>query len=346
MAFTAGELANIANAVIDYKLRGPANAQTKQVRPLYDALMSKKKSFAGGKGSIDWPVKGVYTTTAAGYTHDDTVSYANPANIKRAAVNWYEVHGGISMTLTELKIDGISVVDSLNSSDTSNHSERELTTLTGLLEDKVDDMQEGFARSMSDMFWKDGTQDSKAIPGIRSFILNNPTAVGNTFGIDRVANAWWRNRFALGVDVSTPGNLNLVTKLQQEFRQLRRFGKGPTHMFCGSDFLDGFEKELRSKGNFTLEGWSKSGKIDASVADLAFKGLELVYEPSLDDLTLAKYCFALDLNAIQLRPMDGEDMKVHSPARPADKYVLYRAVTFTGAITANQLNTSGVYSIA
>lgn len=346
MAFTAGELANIANAVIDYHFRGPAKSQTKQARPLYDALMGKKKAFPGGKGALTWPVKGVYTTTAAGYTHDDTVSYANPANLKRATVNWYEVHGGIALTLTELKHAGISVTDSLNSASTSNHSEQEVVELTNLLEDKIDDMKEGFARSMAEMMWKDGTQDSKAIPGILSFILNNPTAAGNTFGVDRVANSWWRNRYSLGIDSSTASNLNLVNGLQKEFRQLRRYGSGPTHMFAGSDFMDAFEKELRSKGNFTMEGWARGGKIDASVADLAFKGISIEYDPLLDDISRAKYCYALDLNAIQLRPMQGEDMKVHTPARPAEKYVMYRAVTFTGALTANQLNTSGVYSIA
>jgi hypothetical protein len=43
--------------------------------------------------------------------------------------------------------------------------------------------------------------------------------------------------------------------------------------------------------------------------------------------------------------MEGEDMKKHNPARPADKYVLYRAQTWTGGLVCRQRNTSGVYSI-
>jgi len=65
----------------------------------------------------------------------------------------------------------------------------------------------------------------------------------------------------------------------------------------------------------------------------------------LDDLSKSKYCYALDLDAIRLRPMDGEWMKKHTPARPPEKYVLYRALTSTGGLIANQLNTSGVYAI-
>jgi hypothetical protein len=44
--------------------------------------------------------------------------------------------------------------------------------------------------------------------------------------------------------------------------------------------------------------------------------------------------------------MDGEDGKQHNPARPENKYVVYRAVTWTMALTARQRNSAGVYSIA
>jgi len=147
------------------------------------------------------------------------------------------------------------------------------------------------------------------------------------------------------IDTSTAGNQNLVQALQQQFRQLRRFATPKHRFYAGSDFMDAFEKELRSKGNYTLEGWAKSKSIDASVADLAFKGVMIQYEPLLDDLSRAKYGYVLDMNAIKLRPMENEEWKLHSPARPPEKYVLYRALTYTGGLVADRLNTSGVYSI-
>lgn len=345
MAFTAGELANIANALIDYNIKGQAMSQVLQDRPLFRDLMAQQKTFPGGKGAITQNVKGAYTTTIQGYTHDDTVTYSNPANIKQATTNWYEVHGGISLTLTELKKAGISVTDSLNSDKTSKHSESEIVVITDLLQDKIDDMMEGWARGFNTMLWKDGTQDTKQVPGLRSFLLNDPTAVGNTFGIDRVANTWWRNRFGLAIDSSTASNLNLINKLQKEYRQLRRFGGKPTKFYAGSDFMDAFEKELRSKGTFTQDGWSKGGKIDASMADIAFKGVAVEYDPTLDDNSMAKYGFWLDLTKIKLYVMEGEDRKIHTPARGADKYVMYRAMTWTGGLLCTQLNAQGVYSI-
>lgn len=41
--------------------------------------------------------------------------------------------------------------------------------------------------------------------------------------------------------------------------------------------------------------------------------------------------------------MQGEDRRIHTPARPHDQYVLYRAMTWTGALCAKQLNGCGVY---
>lgn len=346
MPFTAQELNNIAAASLDYHIKGPVHSQTIQNKPLLAALKKNQKTFPGGKEYITIGVKGEYTSELQGYSHDDQVSYANPANMKRAQTPWYELHCGISFTATELKKDGISVVDSTTGANTSKHSGRELTVLANILEDKMEDMSEGWARSFNNMGWQDGTQDSKVVPGIMSFILDDPTAAGTTFGLDRVQNTWWRNRASLAIDSSTAANQNLVTKLQQEFRQLRRYG-APKHTFlCGSDFLDAFEQELRAKGNYTLEGWAKQGRIDASVADLAFKGINLEYDPTLDDLGRAKYGYVLDMSAIKLMPMEGEDMKKHNPARPEDRYVIYQAMTWTGGLIARQLNTSGVYSIA
>lgn len=344
MALSATELTNLANASLDFHLHDAAKSQVLQDRPLYNDLIAGKKSFPGGKEYITEPVKGVYSSSMRGYDHDDEQNYVNPANIKRTQIKWYEVSSGISTTFTELKRNGIIVTDDGDSFSGSSVSQSEMVQLTNILDDKIDDLMEGSKRSLAEMFWRDGTQDAKAIPGILSFILDSPTT-GTTFGIDRAANSFWRNRASLSIDSSTAANQNLVNTLQKEFRQLRRYVKNPKHrMYAGSTFMDYFEKELRSKGNYTLEGWSKMGKIDASIADISFKGIDVVYEPLLDDLSRDKYCYVLDLNAIQLRDMSGEWMKRHTPRRPVEKYAMYMALTCTGAISARQLNSSGVYS--
>jgi len=345
MAFTATELAHIEASVIDYHQKGWKD-QTLQDRPLFDALTKAPKTFGAGKDNITARVSGSFDVTMEGYAHDDEQNYSNPATLKQAQTPWREVGAGISTTLTELKKYGVTVVDSMNSARTTTHSDAEMAALVDVIEYKNSQLNEGARRSLAEMFWRDGTQDAKAIPGILSFILDSPST-GTTFGIDRAANSWWRNRASLAIDSSTASNQNLVNTLQKEFRQLRRYAASPKHVFlAGSDFMDAFEKELRSKGNYTLEGWANQKMIDASVADIAFKGIKIQYEPLLDDLSRAKYGYVLDMSAIKLWQMEGEWMKNHTPARPPEKYVMYRAITCTGAILASQLSSSGVYSIA
>ncbi|MPZ19558.1 MAG: phage major capsid protein [Luteitalea sp.] len=344
MPFTVAELENAAQAAIDFHFKkGKIVKQTIQDRPLFDKLMGKEKSFPGALENMTVRVKGIYTTDIQGFEHDDDVSYGNPANIKTAVYPWKLVHWGIKVTKHELLKNGISI--SPGEQSTTAH-EGEMIRLANLLDDKVEDMQEGGERGMNNMFWEDGSQDAKEVPGLTSFVLDDPTSAVTVGGIDQVANDWWRNRAALALTATTAADQNVVQTLQREFRQLRRFGGRPDVLLAGSDFMDWFEQELRAKGNYTLDGWANKGSIDASVADIAFKGKPIMYDPTLDDMSKSKYLYALDSRHIYPMAIEGESMQDHKPARPAEKYVMYRAKTWVGGLVCDQRNCHGVYSIA
>jgi hypothetical protein len=356
MPFTAQELDNIASAALDYYIKGPAMAQSIQARPLYDAMRKSQKTFPGGKSDIRRNVKGEYSTAFQGYTHDDTVSYVNPANLKQVNFPWKELHAGIAMTLTELKADGISVVDSLNGDQTSAHSDREMTAITNLLEDKLDDMAEGTARSFNEILWRDGTQSSKVFAGVKSIVSLAPNS-GFTGGIDRAGNTWWRNRAFVGSLSSTnntgpkvtasTANQTLTKFLRKEVRQLTRYGGKPSLLLAGSGFIEKLEAEIHEKGTYTDAGFANTGKTDIGMATISMRGVgSFIYDPTLDDLGETNFCYFLDPRHIYLDAMDGEDWKQHSPARPPEKYVLYRGLTWTGGLVADQLNCHGVYEAA
>ena len=347
MAFTAQEIENVAQAVLDYHMNTPeVLAQTLQDKPLLERMRAKEENFPGGKDYITVRVKGEYSTTIQGFEHDDTVTYGNPANLKTAQYPWKLIHSGIQVTMHELLKAGISIRDTANGKGESRHSENEKIVLADLLKDKVEDMIEGTDRGMNTMFWQDGTSDSKLVPGLTSFILDDPTSATVVGGIDQSANAWWRNRAALGLTATTPGDQVVVTKLQKEWRQLRRYGGRPDLVLCGSDFIEAVEKELRSKGNYTMEGWTSKKSTDASIADVSFKGVKFTYDPTLDDMSKSKYCYVLDTRRIFPKVIDGENGKDHTPARPENKYVFYRARTWVGGLVCTQRNCHGVYSIA
>jgi hypothetical protein len=353
MAFSAGELTNIANAALDFYVKGPAFQQHIQEKPLLNAMMAKQKTFPGGKGKISLPVQfAVDKTGFQGYTHNDTVSYINPANIKRAEYSWKEIHSGISLTMTELKHDGISVVDSMNSASTSNHSERDITVLTGLLDNKLSDMSEAWAQSFDTMLHLDGTQDAKQVPGITSLITSHTDGTapvtGVVGGIDRATTPLWRNRSRTGTSkiTSSPSLQTLTKFLRGESRQLRRYGGRPDLVICGSGFIEALEAEIHEKGTYTDAGFAK-GTNDIGMTEITMRGIgKFVYDPTLDDQAKSKFAYFIDTKNVFLDVMEGEDRKTHNPARPATQYVLYRAMTWTGALVARQLNGCGVYEVA
>lgn len=348
MPFTGQELSNIAAAALDFYVRGQPLSQVIQDRPLLRELQSGKKSFPGGQALIRKNIKGAYSTTFMGYDTDDVVSFINPANMRQISFPWKELHGGIQMTLTELKKDGISVVDSLTGKSTSDHSDAETTRISSLLQDKMEDMTEGLARSMQTIVWADGTQDPKVFPGLQGFISTNPTT-GVVAGVDRASNTFWRNRAITsavgnGPIVSSATLQTLSQTLRNEVRQLKRFGGKPTLLLAGSGFIQKLEAEVYAKGTLTLSGFTKKGTTDIGMADLEMKGVgSFEYDPTLDDIGMTNYCYFIDPRRIYLDVMDGEDMKKHYPARPHDQYVIFQGVTWTGCMVVDQMNCHGVY---
>lgn len=341
----AQEWTNLSNAMLDHYLKGPPIAQSLQDRPLLRKLRAQQKTFPGGKDLIRGNVKGDYTTSFIGYQYDDTVTYANPANIKQFTYEWGELHAGIAFTATELKRAGITISDTMTGENTTQKSGSDIARISDVLADKMDDMMEGAMRSFNTIVFRDGTQSSKIFAGLQAIVRNAPTT-GVVGGIDAAVNTWWRNRSLVSGNRITPSRANstLIQTLSAEIIQLKRYGGRPNTLICGSNFLAALKAEVVAKGQMTQTGFS--GNQDISIGSISIQGVgTFEYEPTLDDLGLTNFAYMLDLRNLMLMTMDGEDMKTHNPARPADKYVFYRAITYTGTLMANKLNSHGVYEI-
>ena len=357
---TQAQLDFIANAALDFYLnKGDAFQQTLQSKPLVKVMDKKTQSFPGGKGDISVAVVGAYgaggtNDSLAGYSYDDTVAFYNPTNLDRLNYTWREHHIGITVTHTELKHDGISVTDEMGG--TSAHSGRDQTMLINMWENKLFDLGERYSRSYNELLWGDGTADAKALHGLQHFLVEDPTT-GTVGGKDRSVadNAYLRNRArtvanagnaAHGGDAVTVDGTDggaLVQTLQQEGRQLRRYGGRPDVFLAGSDFIDGYEREIRANGNYTDRGFK--GSQDGAMGPVMHDGTVIQYDPTLDDLGLSKRGYWFDSSKIKMAKMDGEWRRAHNPARPPEKFVLYRSITSTGQMIATQLNSSLVIDI-
>jgi len=361
MAFTVAELENINNAALEEFLdKGTVFKQNVQNKPLLQKLNQRAGKFSGGNEFVSLGVSsGQGGGTLQGFTHDDTVSYYNPTGIKRAKYPWKEHHIGIGVSITEFKYNGIEIVESGATQSEVTIDGAEEHRLANLTEEKHENLAEDYAKSLNLLLHGDGSTDTKALAGIRSLILDDPSA-GSTGSLSR-ANLWWRNRAATTaadaagsgfapIVSNTAGGGALIQFLQKEKRQISRYARAPRVPFriAGSDFIDAYEKELRANGNYSQTGFKGDGAVDGAMADIKFDGIPFVYDPTLDDLGYSKRMFDLDLSrrGIRLLYLNGKRMQKHNPARPYDRYVTYNGLTMTGVLVARQLNTSAVYDIA
>lgn len=337
---------DIVSAALDFYVRGKAISQSTVKKPFLRWLMDHKKTFPGGKQYVSTPVQIAYmgdqTSFIQGYTSDDTLTFSQAMNLLRAQYPWKELHMGLMLTWSELKQDGITVTDNQR---TSEHARSDLTRLTGILENRLDDFVESRARGLNRMFFLDGSQDSKQIPGLASILTTTP-GVGSTGGLSRVTYPLWQHRTAFDIPVS-PQTQSLTKKLRSEVRQLKVYGGEPDAIFAGSLAIEAVEAELTEKGYYSMTGFANKGKNDVGVAQIHMLGVgDIMFDPFMDQIGLSKTIYMLDSRRVKYRPMDGEEQKTLAPPRPYNYAVFLRSITETGAFEASQLNALGYYTVA
>ncbi|HEY5960954.1 MAG TPA: phage major capsid protein [Polyangiaceae bacterium] len=349
MALSYTEAADIAKHLIYFYVKTGALSQTTQDKPLMRELRKGQKTFPGGWKKISTPVQGAFMVDNvsgffAGYSQLDTLTFGQAINALRAEETWYEIHAGLEISGTEMKADGISLVDDRGG--TREHaSAAEVRITTSMFKNRIEDFGESWARAFQKMLWSDGSTDAKAPAGIRSILTDTP-AVGTTHGISRATYSWWRHRALVGASAITPSaaGQTLTKALRSEVRQLRRYGGKPSLLLAGSTFIEALELEVHEKGVYTQEGFANEGKTDIGMAKISMRGVgTFEYDPTMDDIGWAKRCIIVDPRRLKLWVMDGEDTKTVHPTRPYDANVYLESLFWTGGVMANQLNCHGLY---
>lgn len=345
MAFTWSEANDLAYALLDHYIRGPALYQTLQERPLMRFLTAGQKTFPAGKQYVKEPVKGTLMSATsgffAGYTGADELSFYQSQNLLQTSTAWKEVHSGFVVAWTELKMDGITVGDNNKRTD---HPGAEVDRLVELFQDRMMDFAESWSVSMNEMLWKDGSQDSKQAAGLLSILTDDPTS-GTACGLSRATYSWWRHNAWLNI-VPSETNQTLLKTVRNAQRVLRKRGGRPNKFLAGSDFIEALESELQAKGYFSMTGFTSEGKTDFGIADVSLRGVgNFEYDPWLDDNGLTAYCYEIDSRRLRLRPMAGEANKLLNPERPYNYMVFLKSMTWTGCLTSNQMNCHGVFSV-
>lgn len=343
-----------------YVKKGPLS-QTTQDKPLLRILTAKAETFPGGKDNISVPVQFKFMDTTsgfyAGYSEDDALGVTQDDSKVRAAYPWKELAATLLMTWTELKKDGITVLDSNKTREHKNAEAVRITT--SVFKNRLATFGESLARARQKMLWKDGTQDAKAIPGLTSILTDTP-ATGTCGGLDRsdTTNYFglWQHRARVGglaVSNNTGPRVQasktdqtLTKTLRAEMRQLRRFGGAPDTWLAGSKFIEALEEEVFEKGTYTQVGFANADATKIDMGKISLRGVGTCeYDPTLDDLSRSKFSYIFDSSHIKLRPMENEWNKILNPERPYDQAIFLQTVTDTGGMVCDQLNCNGVYEI-
>lgn len=340
---------DIASLALIWYVRGKTLSQTTYDKPFLKWLMAGSKNFSSGNKQISEPIQGLYMSDTPGFLQgfsgDDSINFNAASNALRVVYNWYETIASLWITWTDLLIDGISIIDDSKGGRQSEHSEVTMTRLTGLLENRLDDFGESRMRARSDMFWADGTQDPKQVPGVISLITDTPATATAIGGLSSVSNVWWRSRANLALQAQ-PANSALIQFFNSELVQLKVYGGRPNKWLAGSQFLDALRSELFAKGYFTLEGFMGSKATDLGMGGIHISGIgKCEFEPTLDRKGQPKRSYIFDGRRLRLRPMEGESSKVLTPERPYNYLVFLHNVKDTEALEVTQLNCHGVYAV-
>lgn len=344
MSLTAGEIAKASKAALDFYLKNDPIDQIAVERPLLKFLQGNKSTFPGGVQYVVEQLRKAYNGNLQSYRGDAQVTYNTRDPLAQAKYLWTNYHDGFGMTEDEMRQNGIT----LNDDSEGNASKAELVQLTNMLKEYYYALKQGCQEGFDLRLHQDGTAGADEIVGLDALISVTP-AVGTIGGIDAATNAWWRNYSKTGIATA-----DIDEELEIAWRACTKNGGMPDKIFAGAAFIDAYRKNAKGSIDRRIAVTGQTQQMDVGVNALNFKGVEIVWDPTFEALDAlgapavawTKRAYLLNSKHIRLRPAAGAEWVNRSPARPYDKYVHFRAMTWTGALTCNRRNAHGLAAIA
>ena len=356
MAFTVPVAADVTASTLEkfFNPKDPRKIlQHIQNKPLLRILMESKEEFdaagpaAGTTSPANFrePVQGALLRDQPGFylgiSSADVLNFnsSDGAIQTTCPVRW--MHAGWQITHEELMYQGVVVTN--NNRDISAPTDDDQVKLFNALQTKKADYQESIMYGRNATLWQDGTQDPKAIPGLKSVFTDDPT-VGITLGINR-SNIWWRHVADTGVGnagaklVFSKADQTLTERLNKVFNVILPLYGGFTDpvALAGSDLIDALIREARAKGMNTTTGW-KDKYFDVSVTGIRFGRVDIMFDPTLDLIGESKSIYAWDKAHLKLRTQKGQWGKVTPQNMPSNQFVMLTSTTDRGVITCNQMD--------
>ncbi|MGA0588088.1 phage major capsid protein [Dyella sp. KRB-257] len=313
-------------------------------------FMDHKQPVIFSNGIFNEKVRITNDSNYQRYTGDDQVTFKRKDTARKAPFQHYEQHDGFTLNETELANNGIVMTDD----DEAEPTQVEKTQLVSLIKEGWTTLKLGMQENLALDVLQDGSQSSKAFPGLDLIVATDPTT-GIVGGLDAASYTFWRNYAKMGISTATAGTL--VDELEKGWRACTRYGgMRPDFIPCGSAFYDALRKDAQSVHSVNV--YLPNGQqvtMDPATKEIKWNGVPVVWDPDFDRLDdvlgvitypWAKRCYFLQSKAIVMRPFKGRWMMVRKPERVYDRYTHFFGMTNDCAITTNKRNAHAVFSIA
>ena len=352
MPFNATQIDEIGHyAISDFAKNDPVD-QINTAHPFYSWLVSNKKEQPAVGQFYSENIYISNESNGQNYFGADQVTYNSRDPNRLTQWAWYNYHNGFGFDEDTLKAAGIIKTDDREA--VASGAERSI--LWSRLKAAYTTMKRGTQEDLAIEFLYDGTQSTKAVPGIGSIIALTPagTTVG---GINSTTNTYWVNNTSLGIVTTTPSDGNINAALKKMWRACTKFGgAAPTRIFAGQAFIEKLEQENRAISHLEvrMDNSGKGTNYDGGVASTHFNGIPVIWDPTFELLD-AKYtpatlytkrAYMVSEPALTLRPVQGFWMLDRKPPRMYDRYVHYWARTSSYRLTTDRRNGLAVLTIA
>jgi hypothetical protein len=347
MPFNTAQLASGANVSLETYRRTDPIDQISQERPFLNWLMRNKEATVFGNGYVNEPVYVAHDSNYQNYFGADQVTYNERDPVRQAKFGYYNFHDGFWFDEDRLAANGIILTDDREAVATG----AEKIQLVNLLQTSYRALKEGVNDNFNLEALQNGAASTKAMPGLAHLVSTTPN-VGTVGNINAATAPYWQNNANLAI-----AEANLIAEMEETWRAVTRYGgMRPDFIVVGAAFLDAYRKVAGDTINRQIVVNGRGGaSLDASVSGLYFKGVELIHDPSFEDLDVlnpgetypwTKRAYFLNSRTLKLRPMQGHWMVNRRPERLPDRYVHYFGLTSKYGMSINKRNANAVLSVA
>lgn len=344
MAFTAAQIATGANyALQSWQKKEPVD-QINVEHVTLDWLVRNKEVSTFGNGSFKEPVHISNGSNYQNYQGADQVTYNERDPSRWTDFTYYSNHDGFWFDEDRLIAAGIMLTDD----ESAVPSADEKIALADLLKQSYRGLKAGVQEQMAFELLRDGTQSTKACPGLTAMVSLTPTT-GTYGGLDAATATYWRNNANLNIASG------LVEQMETTWKNCRLYGgEMPDFIPCGRAFYEAYTAAAVSAVQRHQAVQGKGGTaFDPTVDAVNFHGRPLVWDPTFEQLDAllggsnwTKRAFFLNSKRTKLRPLKGNWMRNRRPEGTPDRYVTYFGLTNKYGLTTDKRNALAVLSIA